>query len=75
MENKKMYVNQWRIIGYRGNQNYDGLMDNNLDFEVCLDCMLTKDNVISLFFDVFKKCREVSLDTQLICEKIEVRNY
>lgn len=62
-----MSVKYWRITGYKGKNDYDGLQDNNVDITVAFDSRFKKEDVEDImFFYWSKKYRSVALKAELV---------
>ena len=55
---------KWRITGYIGFSDYDGIQDNNLDIQMEMDGTVTKHELEALLFERYKKYRNVVLHCQ-----------
>ncbi len=63
-------INIWKIEGYKGRNDYDGVADNNFSFTVALDSRFTKEEVEEIFFNRYtKKHRVVALSAMFVEEK------
>ena len=62
-----MKVNIWRIIGYKGRNDYDGPADDNTNINVAFDSRFTKEDVEDIMFNYWgKKYRSVAIRAELI---------
>jgi hypothetical protein len=65
----KLKANVWRITGYRGNNDYDGLADDNTKLDIIFDSRLKKEDVENILFYYWgKKYRSVAIKAELIKE-------
>lgn len=59
----------WEIVGYKGNNDYDGSCDNNLNIRVVMDYRFLKKDVEEIFINQFsKKHRVVALRAKKVHE-------
>ena len=66
-----MKVNIWKIEGYKGWSDYDGINDNNFSCVVAMDSRFYREEVEEIFFNRYsKKYRSVALRATLIEEKV-----
>lgn len=62
-------ANVWRITGYRGNNDYDSLADDNTKLDIIFDSKLKKKDVEDILFYYWsKKYRTVAIKAELIKE-------
>ena len=62
-----MKVNIWRIIGYKGHNDYDGPMDDNTNLEIAFDSRFKKEDIEEIMFNYWgKKYRSVAIRAELI---------
>ena len=50
-----MTVRYWRITGYKGKNDYDGLQDNNVDVVIAFDSRFNKRDVEDIMFTTITK--------------------
>ena len=62
-----MEANIWRITGYKGRNDYDGPMDDNIDIEIIFDSRFKKDDVENIMLAYWgKKYRSVAVKAELV---------
>ena len=62
-----MEVNIWRIIGYRGRNDYDGPEDDNTNVTIAMDSRFKKKDVEDIMFNYWgKKYRSVAIRAELV---------
>ena len=62
-----MKVNIWRIIGYKGRNDYDRSADDNTDIEVIFDARFKKEDVEDIMFNYWgKKYRSVAIKAEMV---------
>ena len=65
-----MKANTWRITGYRGRNDYDGLADDNTKIDIMFDSRLKKEDVEDILFYYWgKKYRSVAIKAELLKEE------
>lgn len=58
-------IKKWKIVGYAGFDDYDGVADNNLNMTIEMDSFFNKEDISTLIFNKFKsKHRVVVLNIQ-----------
>ena len=61
-----MEANIWRITGYKGRNDYDGLADDNIDIKVIFDSRFKKEDVEDIMLNYWsKKYRNVAIKAEL----------
>lgn len=64
---KEPKANVWRIIGYKGRNDYDGPMDDNTNLEIAFDSRFKKEDVEDIMFNYWgKKYRSVAIRAELV---------
>lgn len=62
-----MKLNIWRITGYKGRNDYDGPIDNNIDIEIAVDSRFKQEDVENIMLDYWgKKYRSVAIKAELV---------
>lgn len=57
----ELKYNIWHIDGYAGYDNYDGPSDCNIHKDYIVNASYTKKDVINMFCNQYKDCREVAV--------------
>ena len=62
-----MEANIWRITGYKGRNDYDGLIDDNTDIKVIFDSRFKKEDVEDIMFNYWgKKYRSMAIKAEMV---------
>ena len=62
-----MEANIWRITGYKGRNDYDGPMDDNIDIEIIFDSRFKKDDVENIMLNYWgKKYCSVAVKAEMV---------
>jgi hypothetical protein len=63
-------ANTWEIKGYRGNNDYDGSVDDNTEIELIMDSRFSKEDVEKIMADYWAKFyRSVAIKAELLTNK------
>ena len=50
-----MKANIWKITGYKGYNDYDGPLDNNIEIEIVMDTYFSKNDVEDIMVNYYSK--------------------
>ena len=65
-----MEVTIWRIMGYKGRNDYDGPQDDNIDITIAMDSRFKKEDVEDIMLNYWsKKYRSVALKAEMVGRK------
>lgn len=62
-----MEANVWKITGYKGRNDYDGPMDDNIDIDIIFDSRFKKEDVENIMLAYWgRKYRSVAIKVEII---------